>query len=141
MTFTLQRLSVVGDATIGFLACNGRLVCWTLEDVIREQSGVPVAQWKVPGQTAIPSGRYQVKVTLSPRFKRPLPLLYRVPGFEGIRIHAGNSAADTEGCILVGLTRDGQRIRDSRKALEAVMALMQEETHWLDIVNPDAEIA
>lgn len=138
MTFTLQRLSVVDDATIGFLSCDGRLVCWTLEDVIREQAGVPVTAWKVPGQTAIPAGRYQVRVTLSPRFKRPLPLLFRVPGFEGVRIHAGNTAKDTEGCILVGLTRQQNTVRESRKALEVVMGMMKEDVHWLDIVNPDA---
>ena len=136
MTFTLQRLSVVGDATIGFLSCDGRLVCWTLEDVIREQAGVPVAQWKVPGQTAIPAGAYPLRVTFSPRFKKPLPLVSDVPGFEGIRIHAGNTAKDTEGCILVGLWRKGDAVLESRAAMTMLMGLLGDGAHRLVIHDP-----
>lgn len=88
--------------TPGRLYIDGILECSTLEDQVREIEGQPVGLWKIHGETAIPRGTYQVVVTYSNRFKRQLPLLLNVPGFEGVRIHPGNTAADTEGCILVG---------------------------------------
>lgn len=69
---------------------------------------------KIAGKTAIPEGRYAVAVTFSPRFKRWLPLLLHVPMFEGIRIHAGNSAEDTAGCILPGMNTVKGWVTDSR---------------------------
>ncbi len=114
----LQREPSAGGATVGHLSEGGTWICWTLEDVIREVPSVPVAAWKVHGATAIPVGRYRVVVTPSNRFKRVLPLLEAVPGFEGIRIHAGNTSADTEGCILVGSGRTGNTVTGS-KAMEA----------------------
>ena len=77
--------------------------------------------WKVPGQTAIPAGRYSVCLTMSARFGRVLPLLVGVPGFSGIRIHTGNVIDDTEGCILVGRRRSGVRIAESRMAFRKLM--------------------
>lgn len=71
---------------------------YTLEDVVR--SGP-----KVAGRTAIPAGTYGLSVTFSNHFRKPLPLLSNVPNFSGVRIHGGNDADDTEGCILVGRTR------------------------------------
>lgn len=94
MKLEVKRLTFSDKSTIGKLFLDGAFFCHTLEDVVRPE--------KVYGETAIPEGTYKVKITYSPRFKRDLPLLLNVPGFEGIRIHAGNTHKDTEGCILVG---------------------------------------
>ena len=115
MDLTLTRVDLTPTRTIGSLYLAGTWECFTLEDQVREP-GV-----KVPGATAIPPGRYQVLLTFSQRFQRLLPLLLHVPWFTGIRIHAGNTAADTEGCILVGQERAGDQVLKSRAALEVLL--------------------
>jgi hypothetical protein len=116
MKITLTR-TTFGDSTIGRLLVNGVFQCWTLEDKVREILGRPVAEWKVQNQTAIPVGEYEVKLTFSGRFQKVLPILLNVPGFSGIRIHAGNTKEDTEGCILLGLGVAGSSITQSRAAM------------------------
>lgn len=98
MKIELKRLFIKPTYTIGKLYVDGQYFCDTLEDKVRNLS----REKKVPGQTAIPSGEYEVIVNVSPRFKRKLPRLLNVPGFEGILIHRGNTPEDTAGCILVG---------------------------------------
>jgi hypothetical protein len=83
----LERTWCGPKCTIGTLYVNGKAECFTLEDVRREVKGRPVEEWKVPGETAIPAGVYNIVITPSNRFKRDLPLLENVPGFQGIRIH------------------------------------------------------
>lgn len=110
------------DHTLGELSAPwGK--CFTLEDKVREVQGRPVSDWKLPGMTAIPMGNYRVIISYSNRFQKHLPLLLDVPGFAGIRIHAGNTHHDTEGCILLGQGRDVKRgmVTNSR----AAMALFQ----------------
>lgn len=109
----------------------------TLEDAIREPViWRPVADWKIPAQTAIPRGRYQIALTFSQRFQRVLPILIAVPGFTGIRIHSGNVIDDTEGCIIVGYTRQAKSIGKSRLALEEIIVRLRQEETWLTIENP-----
>lgn len=79
--------------------------CYTLEDVAREVEGQPVEIWKRYGETAIPYGVYKVTLGMSQRFGKLLPRILDVPGFDGVLIHGGNTAADTHGCILVAHTR------------------------------------
>ena len=109
---TLTRIAKRETYTIGRLAINGTYFCDTLEPTWRD-SGVGRPGRKVMGRTAIPEGRYPLVVTFSPRFKRWLPLLLHVPQFSGIRIHSGNTADDTEGCILPGLNTSRGRVTDS----------------------------
>jgi hypothetical protein len=87
------------------LFVGGRFECFSMEDVVREIAGKPVSDWKVAGQTAIPYGEYVVDLTFSPKYQKIMPILVAVPGFTGIRIHSGNVAEHTEGCLLVGKNR------------------------------------
>lgn len=102
----LKRTVFSTKSTIGELYANGEFVCNTLEDVDRS-----LHQWmplkdikacKVDRVTAIPRGFYHCKMTMSPRFQKIMPEIYNVPGFAGVRMHAGNKAENTEGCPLLG---------------------------------------
>jgi len=121
MKLKLNRIQFTEKSTIGELWVDDEpdRFCFTLEDVARE-AGV-----KVAGQTAIPAGQYEVVINWSQRFKRPMPLLLNVPNFEGVRIHSGNTAADTEGCILVGFNRAPDFVGNSRQAFDTLFATMQ----------------
>ncbi len=81
---------------------------------------------KVYGDTAIPTGRYEVTLTYSNAFKRILPLINNVPCWDGVRIHAGNSTADTKGCVLPGDNKAIGKVLNSRKAEDELIALMQD---------------
>lgn len=110
--FELRRKCFLADSTIGELSLNGIKIADTLEPCSAKLSSTTrtgiirrtKSQWARHGKyMAIPTGTYRVLITKSPRFRKWLPLLLNVPGFEGIRIHAGNTARkDTKGCILVG---------------------------------------
>ena len=102
MKLLLQRRASQGDATVGHLYINGEHACYTLEDVVREIEGAPVAEWKVKGKTAIPAGIYDVELQNSPKYGADCLTVCDVPGFSYIRMHAGNGSQDTEGCILLG---------------------------------------
>lgn len=118
MRITIKRRPSVGETTVGELYVDGQFVCYTVEDAVRPS--------KVYGKTAIPAGVYKVTVTYSPRFKKPLPLLLNVPGYEGVRIHAGNKHEDTEGCLLVvtSVREDGQFGFESGKAFRKLMPMI-----------------
>jgi len=117
MRLVLTRKTFTDKSTIGELTVDGAFQCFTLEDVPREK--------KIAGKTAIPAGTYKLIINHSPRFKRDLPRLLEVPGFEGILIHPGNKAEDTEGCILVGKTEGKDFIGSSRDAFEALFAKLR----------------
>lgn len=117
MVITIKRLYKTDTSVIGELLIDGIFECFTLEDIERAV--------KIKGETAIPKGTYRVIINESNRFKRLLPLLIDVPNFEGVRIHSGNSNHDTEGCILVGQTRNKNYIGQSRKAFDKLFKKMQ----------------
>lgn len=141
MTLRLIREPSSHGATLGCLFVDGVFFSFSLEDPIREVAGRPVVDWKIKGDTAIPVGRYPVVVTMSPRFKRRLPLLEDVPGFEGIRIHAGNRSADSEGCILLGRSRGTGMVMESKIMVEKLITTLDAASgdKWIVIEPPFVE--
>lgn len=129
MELLLNRDKFSSISTIGTLHVNGALQCFTLEDFDRDKNKDgdlnDSGEAKVFGKTAIPRGRYQVIISYSNRFKKNLPLLLNVPGFLGIRIHSGNTHADTEGCILVGETKSKDFVGNSRVAFADLMLKLE----------------
>lgn len=131
----VSRRSPGVSCTLGALLMGDYAFCDTLEDLVREVPGMPVAEWKIAGETAIPAGDYELVLTVSDRASRGhlwtpspdfvLPQLVDVPGFEGVRIHSGNTALNVEGCIAVGKAgADGESIEDSRQTLTNLMAIL-----------------
>lgn len=121
MELTLNRIFLSSSATIGELWANNTHLCDTLEDRVRPEGE------KIYGKTAIPEGTYEMVLSYSPRFKKILPEILNVPNFTGIRIHCGNSSADSSGCVLVG-TWDGEKedwVGNSRIAFNELMSLLQ----------------
>jgi len=143
MILTLQRRPSVGRATIGELSEAGARLCYTLEDQIREIPGRPVAEWKSYGSTAIPAGRYRLTLDHSPRFGPDTLTLWGVPGFTGVRMHAGNTHEDSEGCPLLGLrVTDTEIVGGTSRAAVALVkqrvgrAMAAGELVWVDVINP-----
>ena len=120
MKLTIARKQSTAESTPGRLLIDDKFECFTLEDVVREIPGVQVAAWKVASRTAIPVGTYEVTMDFCSRFGNLMPHILNVPGFDGIRIHSGNTSADTEGCILLGQGRNGSdEVINSRAAFNA----------------------
>lgn len=146
LAFRLVREEFTTESTVGrlFFRLSDRdpwtWLCWTLEDVVREIPGQPVTAWKIKRETAIPRGTYTMCVTRSNRFGVDLPLLLDVPGFEGIRIHGGNTAADTEGCILVAHHHPREDVIQG-KATGEVLAILGECGNQAIITICDKESA
>jgi len=107
MKLRLLRNRFHDNYTTGQLYIDEEFFCFTLEDCVREVEGIPVKDWKVWGETAIPRGIYNVEFQSSRKFGPHTLTLLDVPGFTHIRIHAGNTAEDTEGCIIVGSRLNG----------------------------------
>jgi hypothetical protein len=134
MELELIRDIYAPTRTLGKLSINGVHECFICEDVVRRDGT------KVHGKTAIPAGRYQIKITLSNRFKRELPILLNVPNFEGIRIHSGNHEGHTEGCLLPGKTRNESGVFSSVLATNELIlkirnAITDGQEVWITIKN------
>ena len=121
---TLGEISFVGFGPLGIP--DGAGEAYTCEDADRglDSAKPETLARKIRGQTAIPLGSYRVAVSQSARFGRALPLLLDVPGFGGIRIHPGNTEADTEGCILVGAARTSRGVSGSRVCADWLTRLL-----------------
>ena len=135
-TYTIGRLYIQDSVDDEYLAGTKKIyLCDTLEPTWRDYAH---GGRKIKGCSAIPEGRYAVVISYSPKFKQWLPILLGVPNFSGIRIHAGNTAKDTEGCILVGENREVGKVLDSRKWLNGIKHKIVEakergEAVWITI--------
>jgi hypothetical protein len=146
MNLFLKRRQSTAKTTIGDwhlrTDAGDRLICRSCEDIVRP-TGV-----KVPGQTAIPAGIYEVVMSRSPRFSSifgvdvTTPEILNVPGFTGVRIHPLSTAAESEGCIGPGLKvrADGEGVEASGWAYGLICALIggalaQGEQVFLELEN------
>lgn len=110
----VKRTVFTEKSTIGELYMpDGAFQCFTLEDTVRDH--------KIPGQTAIPAGTYELVVTFSPRYQKPMPRLLDVPFYQGILIHNGNTPEHSEGCLLVGRKKGVDCIQESILAFEELL--------------------
>ena len=141
MELELKRSVKTNKSTIGELTVNGVFECFILEDKDRGlRKDMPISElivMKIKARTAIPTGRYEIVVSFSDKFQKMLPLLLDVPAFAGIRIHPGNTDANTEGCLLPGKTKFPDMIGSSRVAFTAlfdkIKAALQREKIFITV--------
>lgn len=143
MKLRLERKYKKAKYTIGNLYVNGKFFCNTIEDKDRGLTSMmseeEIKEIKVKGETAIPMGIYNIIITYSPKYKKPMPLLLGVKGFEGIRIHSGNTEKDTEGCLIVGENKEVGKVINSRYTYNKLFNKLQKaidkgETIRIEIV-------
>ena len=129
MRIELVRIAFNSTYTIGKLYVDGKYFSDVLEDVDRgldsSMTESEILEKKVKGQTAIPTGHYVINITYSPKYKRMMPLLLDVKGFSGIRIHSGNTAKDTEGCLIVGKNKKVGMVLESRDTYQRLFKMME----------------
>ena len=117
------------DYTIGILYVNNKYFCEILEDTDRglkdSMSLEEIKKIKIKDQTCIPYGKYQILMTYSPKYKKIMPLVNNVKGFEGIRIHSGNTNKDTSGCLLPGFNKIKGQVINSRETFNKLYSLIQ----------------
>ena len=129
MKLTLKRIALRPTYTIGKLYIDDVYFCDTIEDTVRDinkNGKFDNGEKKVHSKTAIPYGIYEIKWTYSPRFKKYTPQLMNVPSFEGIRIHAGNTSADTEGCLILGENKQVGKVLNSRATINKFYQIIKE---------------
>ena len=128
MKIVLKRIALRDTYTIGKLYIDNKYICDTVEDKVRDinkNGKFDEGEKKVYGETAIPYGTYEVKWTYSPRFKRYMPELLNVSNFSGIRIHSGNTAADSLGCIIVGENKVVGKVINSRATVNKLYPIIE----------------
>lgn len=130
MKILVKRIAKRDTYTIGKMYLDGKYFCDTLEDTDRNlkqtDSLSSIKKVKVPNKTAIPTGTYELIVNMSPKFKRRLPRLLNVPGFDGILIHRGNSDRETSGCLLVGENKIVGKVINSTKYETKLVSILTE---------------
>lgn len=126
MQIKVVRKTFTKESTIGELFINDKFFCYTLEDYDRDSNKDgdidDSGEAKVYGLTAIPRGKYNLVLSFSNRFQKYLPEIQNVKGFEGIRIHNGNTAAHSHGCLLLGTTKANNFVGASVAAMTKFMS-------------------
>lgn len=140
MKIKLVRIAFKDTYTIGKLYVDGVYFSDTIEDKDRglddSMTVREILNKKVKGETAIPTGHYNIEITYSPKYKRMMPLLLGVKGYSGIRIHSGNTSKDTEGCLLVGKNTKVGMVTESRNTYQRLFAMMQGQKNiTIDIIR------
>jgi hypothetical protein len=143
MEMIVNRYPSKDETTIGQLLIDSLFTCYTLEDKVRENFVQAEGQWKIFGKTAIPAGRYKVTMEDSGRFGPKTLTVNNVPGYTSVRMHPGNTNADTEGCILLGMSKDEDDIYDSRIAVDKVKSIVgpvldEGSEVWITIITSQA---
>lgn len=152
MEIVVKRIALKDDYTIGKMYVDGVYLCDTLEDKVRDYNKdgdlKDANEQKVYSKTAIPYGRYEIAIdVVSPKYAQRasyiwcggyLPRLLNVPHFDGILIHAGNSAEDSAGCLLVGENKVKGRLVNSMATLKRLYAILKSadakgEQIWITI--------
>lgn len=133
ISYTRRKSNISTETTISDVYVNGKYYCYVLEDMVRDL--LKDGSGKVYGKTAIPAGKYRVKLTYSYRFKRLLPELFDVEYFEGIRIHGGNTKFDTLGCLCVAKNTDFvSKVWDCKNVLSNLINKIKESKEcWIEI--------
>ena len=144
MKIELVRIAFKETYTIGKLYVDGKYFCDVLEDKDRgldsSMTESEILKKKVKGQTAIPTGHYVINITYSPKYKRMMPLLLDVKGFSGIRIHSGNTAKNTEGCLIVGKNKKVGMVLESRDTYKRLFKMMEgQDEITIDITRKGEE--
>lgn len=140
MKIKLVRIAFKDTYTIGKLYVDGVYFSDVIEDKDRglddSMTVREILNKKVKGETAIPTGHYNIEITYSPKYKRMMPLLIGVKGYSGIRIHSGNTSKDTEGCLLVGKNTKVGMVLESRNTYQRLFAMMQGQKNiTIDIIR------
>lgn len=148
MEIVLERKWKKPNYTIGVLSIDGKRFCEALEDTDRglkdSMSIEQIKSLKKPHITAIPTGIYEVNLnTVSPKFgsrsfykevcKGKVPRLLNVKGFDGILIHAGNKAEDTDGCILVGMNLEKGKVLKSQETFKKLYEILKSAKSTIQI--------
>lgn len=128
MNILIDRFYKGNKYTVGRLYIDNKYICDTMEDkdrgLTQDMPLTEIKKKKVYSQTAIPAGTYKVVVNNSPKFKRNIPRLLNVPGYDGILIHRGNTHADSAGCILVGENKLVGKVINSTKYEKLITELL-----------------
>lgn len=142
MNLKLVRNEFSAKNTLGKLYVNDVFYCDVLEDPDRGLHQLmdlsEIKEIKIKHDTAVPYGKYEIIISYSEKFGRSLPLLLNVLGFDGIRIHPGNTEADTSGCLLVG-KKNGKRVINSRSTFnnlyKLLLATSKKEKIYIEITT------